>query len=285
MSAAVAVDGKQSSGGAPINFDVSDLKGFDFNAAIPDTVIDGIEVFSPKAKAFREIASSAPRQSSPSATASDKGEVRFGDTLLKIAQRYGMTLAELLHLNPGLETARLVVGSQIRVARSSAARSRTLLALKPTGSGGLSWPDLPEFDGKKGKPLGSSVPVSKWIWPAKGVFTSGYGWRWGRMHKGIDIANNVGTPILAVREGTVTYSGWSDGGYGYLVEITHPDGSLSLYAHNSRLLVRRGDVVRQGQVISKMGSTGRSTGPHLHFEIRPAGKGAVNPLKLLPARA
>jgi YD repeat-containing protein len=105
------------------------------------------------------------------------------------------------------------------------------------------------------------------------------------MHKGIDVANNVGTPIVAARDGRVTYSGWHDGGYGYLVEITHQDGSRTLYAHNSRILVRTGELVAQGQPISKMGSTGRSTGPHLHFEIHPPGRGAANPLQFLPPRA
>jgi murein DD-endopeptidase MepM/ murein hydrolase activator NlpD len=105
------------------------------------------------------------------------------------------------------------------------------------------------------------------------------------MHKGIDIANNVGTPIVAARAGRVSFSGWHDGGYGYLVEIQHDDGSKSLYGHNSRLMVRVGEVVDQGSVIAAMGSTGRSTGPHLHFEIHPPGSGAVNPLEFLPGRA
>jgi murein DD-endopeptidase MepM/ murein hydrolase activator NlpD len=105
------------------------------------------------------------------------------------------------------------------------------------------------------------------------------------MHKGIDVANNIGTPIVASRSGQVVKAGWDDGGYGYLVEILHTDGSRSRYAHNSRILVRPGDQVNQGAVISQMGSTGRSTGPHLHFEILPAGRGAMNPLQFLPARA
>jgi murein DD-endopeptidase MepM/ murein hydrolase activator NlpD len=227
---------------------------------------------------------SLPMQAPPPVGAEASNTVvRFGDTLMKIAQRYGMTLAELLQLNPGLETARLVVGSQVRVAQSSPGRNRMLLGLKPAGSGGLSWPEMPRF--------GESAPgrfdpsSSGWVWPAQGVFTSGYGWRWGRMHKGIDIANNVGTPIVAAASGRVTFAGWHDGGYGYLVEITHEDGSTSLYGHNSRLLVREGDAVNQGQPISEMGSTGRSTGPHLHFEIHPAGRGAANPLQFLPPRA
>ncbi|NJN24277.1 MAG: peptidoglycan DD-metalloendopeptidase family protein [Acaryochloridaceae cyanobacterium RL_2_7] len=121
----------------------------------------------------------------------------------------------------------------------------------------------------------------KFVWPAKGAFTSGYGWRWGRMHRGIDIAAPIGTPIMASAPGVVTYAQYNDGGYGNLVEVTHPDGSLTLYAHNNRILVKNGAFVSQGQQISEMGSTGRSTGPHLHFELHTAGRGAVDPVYLL----
>lgn len=120
------------------------------------------------------------------------------------------------------------------------------------------------------------------IWPAQGMLTSGYGWRWGRMHKGIDIAAPVGTPIVAAAGGVVSYAGWNSGGYGNLVEIQHPDGTVTLYAHNSRILVQEGQRVSQGQRIADMGSTGYSTGPHLHFEIHPSGQGAVNPMAYLP---
>ncbi|NET72399.1 MAG: peptidoglycan DD-metalloendopeptidase family protein [Sphaerospermopsis sp. SIO1G2] len=125
-------------------------------------------------------------------------------------------------------------------------------------------------------------PGKPHIWPSKGVLTSGYGWRWGRMHRGIDIANSVGTPIYASASGVVERAGWNRGGYGNLVDIRHPDGSLTRYAHNSRILVRVGQGVEQGQTIAAMGSTGFSTGPHLHFEIHSAGKGAINPIALLP---
>jgi murein DD-endopeptidase MepM/ murein hydrolase activator NlpD len=211
--------------------------------------------------------------------------VRLGDTLLKIAQRYGLTMGELLQLNPGLETARLVVGSQVQVVRSAPGRSRMLLGLAPVGSGGLSWPELPSFGNDQRQSAPYLRGSSALIWPAQGTFTSGYGWRWGRMHKGIDIANNVGTPIVAAARGRVSFAGWHEGGYGYFVEITHEDGSRTRYGHNSNLLVREGQQVDQGQVISQMGSTGRSTGPHLHFEVLPPGEGAMNPLQFLPPRA
>jgi murein DD-endopeptidase MepM/ murein hydrolase activator NlpD len=140
-------------------------------------------------------------------------------------------------------------------------------------------PELPGLNSERLLPDGA---MAGFIWPAKGQFTSGYGWRWGRMHKGIDVAANEGTPIYAAAGGVVTYSAWNDGGYGNLVEITHPDGTVTIYGHNSRLLVRSGERVRQGQQISEMGSTGFSTGPHLHFEIRTPGQGAVNPIAYLP---
>jgi murein DD-endopeptidase MepM/ murein hydrolase activator NlpD len=224
-----------------------------------------------------------PLPSSPSPSVG-AGVVRFGDTVMLIAQRYGLTLAELLRLNPGLETARLVVGSQVRLAQSAPMiRQRMLLGMNPVGSGGVSWPELPNLGGYQRPFNGNSS--SGYIWPANGTFTSGYGWRWGRMHKGIDVANNVGTPIVAAQDGQVSFAGWDDGGYGYLVKITHADGTVTVYGHNSRILVSQGQMVQQGQPISQMGSTGRSTGPHLHFEVRPSGLGAMNPLSFLPPRA
>ncbi len=215
--------------------------------------------------------------------------VRFGETLRHIAQRTGVTIADLLRLNPGLEAARLVVGSEIRVAQSASGRTTSVLGIAPTTSGGLSWPEIPSFGDRQGPDSGvmNPVPINSagWIWPTQGIFSSGYGWRWGRMHKGIDLANNIGTPIVAAKAGRVIRSGWNDGGYGYLVQLQHEDGSSTLYGHNSKILVQVGAVVEQGAVISLMGSTGNSTGPHLHFEIRPPGRGAVNPLPFLPIRA
>ncbi|EKQ71030.1 metalloendopeptidase-like membrane protein [Leptolyngbyaceae cyanobacterium JSC-12] len=143
-------------------------------------------------------------------------------------------------------------------------------------------PELPPLGSGSEFLPGAPSSIEGYIWPTRGVLTSGYGWRWGRMHKGIDIAGPVGTPIVAAADGVVTYAGWNSGGYGYLVEIQHSDGSMTLYAHNNRILVRVGQQVAQGQQISEMGSTGYSTGPHLHFEVHPSGRGAVNPMAYLP---
>ena len=231
----------------------------------------------------REIRRTPPAPQTPPPVPT-RGVVRLGDTLFQIAQRYGMTMQEILRLNPGLDTARLVAGTEIQLVQAAPPRQRAVLGLRPSTSGGLSWPDAPQYGQNEGLPL-DNRHATTWIWPTTGVFTSGYGWRWGRMHRGIDLANNVGTPIKAARTGRVVFSGWHDGGFGYLVTLQHPDGSRSLYAHNSRLMVRAGQDVRQGTVIALMGSTGRSTGPHLHFEIHPPGAGAVDPLPMLPPRA
>ncbi|MEM7715620.1 MAG: M23 family metallopeptidase, partial [Cyanobacteria bacterium P01_A01_bin.68] len=162
-------------------------------------------------------------------------------------------------------------------------RSQSSSVVKSTLSTGL--PPLAAVDRYLPKPIDESKPPAKgFAWPAKGVFTSGFGPRWGRMHKGIDIAAPTGTPIHAAADGVVVSAGWNRGGYGKLVDIRHPDGTLTRYAHNSKIVVRKGQRVQQGQLISKMGSTGFSTGPHLHFEIRKGGKKAVNPIAFLPPR-
>lgn len=118
------------------------------------------------------------------------------------------------------------------------------------------------------------VTVAK---PAEGVFTSGYGMRWGTLHAGIDIANSVGTPILAVMDGTVIDSGPASG-YGNWIRIKHDDGSMSVYGHMETLAVNVGQRVEAGQNIAGMGNRGFSTGSHLHFEIHPSGQGAVDPV-------
>ncbi|WP_178381707.1 peptidoglycan DD-metalloendopeptidase family protein [[Phormidium ambiguum] IAM M-71] len=143
-------------------------------------------------------------------------------------------------------------------------------------------PELPPIQNPYYNYPGYNQEMNGFSWPARGTLTSGYGRRWGRMHKGIDIAAPTGTPIFASAPGVVVYARWNSGGYGNLVQIRHSDGSLTRYAHNSRIFVQEGQVVEQGQHIAAMGSTGRSTGPHLHFEIHPEGRGAVNPMAFLP---
>jgi murein DD-endopeptidase MepM/ murein hydrolase activator NlpD len=119
-------------------------------------------------------------------------------------------------------------------------------------------------------------------WPVKGRLTSKFGRRYGRLHRGIDVAAPVGTPIRAMRPGTVAFAGWK-GGYGQTVDIAHGGGAKTRSAHQSELLVRKGEHVERGQIIGRVGTTGSSTGPHLHFELRVQGA-ALDPLEVLPAR-
>lgn len=125
------------------------------------------------------------------------------------------------------------------------------------------------------------------IWPINGTVTSRFGWRnspWGggsEFHAGIDIANSIGTPVVAAADGKVVQSAWS-AGYGNIVQIDHGNGMTTIYGHNSRNAVTAGQNVKKGQVISYVGSTGRSTGPHLHYEVR-INDTAVDPSRFMVA--
>ncbi|MEA3278818.1 MAG: peptidoglycan DD-metalloendopeptidase family protein [Pseudomonadota bacterium] len=121
-------------------------------------------------------------------------------------------------------------------------------------------------------------------WPvSSGYITSKYGYRKHpirkrtHFHSGVDFAGKRGTPVVAVADGLVVYSGRKNG-YGRMVEVRHMDGLITRYAHNQKNLVKEGELVEQGQTIAKLGSSGRSTGPHVHFEVLKDGK-AVNPMK------
>ena len=122
--------------------------------------------------------------------------------------------------------------------------------------------------------------IGNFIYPTNGRFSSGYGARWGTIHKGIDLASPAGTPIKASDGGTVVFSGWNSGGYGYMVKIDHGNGYQTIYAHNSKNAVSVGQKVAQGEVIAYVGSTGNSTGNHIHFEIIQNGV-SKNPLNFL----
>ncbi|PZV19595.1 MAG: metalloendopeptidase [Pseudanabaena sp.] len=132
--------------------------------------------------------------------------------------------------------------------------------------------------------------ISNFTLPVTGPISSGFGWRvhpitgQRKLHKGVDFAVPTGTPIFAAADGLVTYAGWTDDGYGNVVELRHENGALTLYAHTNKVYVAKGQSVSKGQAIAEVGSTGRSTGPHLHFEIQPDGRTAVDPMDYLQLR-
>lgn len=131
--------------------------------------------------------------------------------------------------------------------------------------------------------LGDDTPVTTPTgWPTDGFISSGYGLRWNgaEFHQGIDIAAEMGTPIVATADGVVTIAGWNAGGYGNMVDIDHGSGVSTRYGHASAVVVTAGQRVRRGQIIAYVGSTGHSTGPHLHYEVRLSGQ-PVNPASYL----
>lgn len=182
--------------------------------------------------------------------------VRPGESLWTISRRYGVPLVEVVKANGIANPTRLMPGRTIWIPGAEK-------ALSP----------------KRRSPY-------RFQWPLPGRITSRFGRRrhpiygYVRMHKGIDIKTRYGAPVRAAASGVVTKAG-RYGGYGRLVEIRHDDGTRTRYGHNSRLLVRRGERVAQGQVIARAGSTGVSTGSHVHFEIVVRNR-PVNPLRHLP---
>ena len=129
-------------------------------------------------------------------------------------------------------------------------------------------------------PTENLLAKGDFAWPIKGKkrISSRFGARWNKHHNGIDIPSPMGTPIRAAREGRVSYSGYHFGGYGNLTIISHIDGSLTYYAHAKKNYFKKGKRVEKGKIIALVGSTGSSTGPHLHFEIRKRGI-AIDPLE------
>jgi len=137
--------------------------------------------------------------------------------------------------------------------------------------------DLPEIDEDM-----APIPTAGQFWPVDGIITGRFGkWRGarrrhGHYHGGVDIAAPFGTLVIAPLDGRVAFVG-RKGGYGLTVVIDHGDGIATLYAHNSEVIVAEGDLIQKGQSLCKIGRSGRSTGPHLHYEVRIEGK-PVNPL-------
>ncbi|MGH9194720.1 MAG: peptidoglycan DD-metalloendopeptidase family protein [Acidimicrobiia bacterium] len=189
--------------------------------------------------------------------------VKQGQTLSEIADQHRTSVRALVSAN-GLRSAHSVRAGQ----RLSISGGRGSKAVSGSGRAAMVSP----------VPATLAVRLTGFLWPARGVLTSRFGWRSRRHHNGIDIAAPYGTPIFAAKAGRVIFSGWYYG-YGRTVIVDHGDVT-TLYGHASKLLVRNGQTVEAGESIARVGSTGVSTGPHLHFEIRVNGR-AVNPLKYL----
>lgn len=136
--------------------------------------------------------------------------------------------------------------------------------------------------GACGKVTDGAVGLGTFIWPANKHYLSGYDYSPETNHRGIDIAGNLGEPIYAVDAGVIVYAGWNDWGYGNMIMIDHGNGWQSLYGHANSISVICGQSVDQGTVIGTIGSTGHSSGPHLHFELMHTLYSKVNPWSYLP---
>lgn len=225
-----------------------------------------------------------------------------GETILEVALAHGISPAELLRLNGLVKPSEVQVGQRLFIPESSApqaapvAHSPSQAALTPPEPAVTTVAlvrsartqhletQLAALQ-QAAALLADYQPVSQsFRWPLSGRLTSRYGRRnisvgGNTFHGGIDIAAPTGTPIAASRSGFVSRASWM-GAYGYVIFIDHSDGSQTRYAHLSRFAVQAGAYVVQGQVIGYVGSTGASTGPHLHFEIRFGGR-TVDPLGYL----
>jgi len=182
--------------------------------------------------------------------------VSAGETMWGIAAQHGLNVASIENANQDKNPNCLNIGDRLKIPQRSSAAP-----LQASGSSrGISFTGV-------------------FSWPITGTITSAFGWRKSGYHHGLDIANKLGTPIKAAAAGTIIFAGWKNI-YGRTVMIQHADGKCTLYAHAQKILVRVNQRVTKGQVIAKVGVSGNSTGPHLHFEVR-KGNQVVNPLSYL----
>jgi len=204
-------------------------------------------------------------------------EIQSGEQLEQIAAQYGVDPYVIKKRNEIYEAEDLSEGMVIFIPgiapEPPEPAPETIGMARRKGE--RRFPKLTDAD-----PIGRSG--KRFIWPAKGSISSGFGPRHGRVHEGIDITKDQGDAIYAAGGGVVDFVG-RQRGYGNVIIVDHGNGIKTLYGHNKRHLVRKGDRVRQGQKIARIGSTGRSTGPHLHFEVRVHDR-ARNPMRYLPLR-
>ena len=214
----------------------------------------------------------APRVAGPPAGAARRAPgiyhiVKPGENLFRIGKAYDVTHEELARANGIRDPRQIVVGQKILIP--GATRRVPVEIITP----------MEGLATARGAPQ-SEPADSVFLWPVSGSLNSRFGLRGSSFHDGVDIAAPEGTPIRAVEHGDVIYSDQLRG-YGNMVILRHSGGIVSVYAHNQVNLVRDGQQVGRGEIIARVGSTGRVTGPHLHFEIRKNNL-AQDPLLYLP---
>lgn len=244
------------------------------------------------------------------ATAAKSHTVSEGETLEAIAAKYNIDVDTILGANPDVDENSLQIGEQLTIlpqkgvvytadmgdtlwsiANAYGIEVAKILTANSKDSESLSIGEKLFIPGAKPQPKAETVVAradyqvsrsapARFSWPASGALSSSFGYRWGRLHAGIDIADDVGTPVRAAMSGRVVSAGWQSG-YGYTMVIEHSRGYETLYGHLSEFAVGSGQYVRAGQTVAYMGNTGYSTGPHLHFEVHKDGR-VVDPISVLP---
>lgn len=211
--------------------------------------------------------------------------LRGGEKIDAVCKRYGVDVEKLRKVNHTVDVASLKAGDEVFLP---GARPEALTEVNDGPKKAAEKDKAPaskNAKAEKKKNAPKKAASRSYRWPVMGRINSPFGWRRhpitrrSDFHTGIDIKAGRGTSIRSARAGKVAYSGWM-GGYGKVIVVEHADGQSTLYAHCSTLLVPKGSSVTQGQNIAQVGTTGRSTGPHLHFEVR-NGNSPVNPLKYL----
>jgi lipoprotein NlpD len=213
--------------------------------------------------------------------------VQRGQTLWSIARAYKVDVQTLARANRLTDVDRLEVGQKLYVP--GVARPRKVASrcpCTPVKASGTSTRvvsrERPRPPSVSSGPFGATLePQAVFIWPVEGTITRAFHPRGKHQHDGIDIAAPRGTPIRAVADGEVIYSDEGPGGYGRIVILRHEAGMVTVYAHTQRNFVRVGQQVRQGERIATVGNSGRTSGYHLHFEIRRRTV-PVSPFKFLP---
>lgn len=231
-----------------------------------------------------------------------------GETLTDVMQRYSVSLESIVGANPDLSSLdRLPAGVELLIAPRDGlvitlqseqelgdlllryganpvevARANRLSSPADIRTGMLLFLPGVKPDAALERLSQVREMENRYLWPLQGRITSYFGRRnlgmgTSSFHRGIDVSAPYGSTITAARTGTVSFAGWSNQGYGYLVKVRHGGGAETWYGHHSKILVRVGQYVRQGEPIALVGSTGISTGPHLHFELHESGR-AIDPL-------
>jgi len=212
-----------------------------------------------------------------------------GESLGDVARRNGVLEEDLLEVNGFRSAAEARAGRTIFVLNGP---EPTAGGANPAGGTATttsppSGPGQTDSSASAGglTPPAAVGPPARLRWPVESPrVTSQFGSRWGRHHEGIDLSAPIGTPVVAADGGEVVYSGNTVRGYGNMIVLKHLDGLMTVYAHNSVLLVKVGAVVRAGDRIALSGQSGHATGPHVHFEVRRA-EVPRDPLQFLPGRA